>query len=245
MEHDQIAKKYYQDLWRYIRFLSGDKDATEDLVQESFLRLVSFGGEVKTTRRRLLFGIAVNVVHEWKRKQANLRKTGGKGHGGNDDWSPIEEIESREQRPEQAVAEAEVRERMQQAIQELDPILGKVAHRYLIEGVKIPEIAKQLNLPLSTILCQLKRAKRKLRDLLADNLVAAGGDQDTKPPPDPKSILLGELDGHEIRKHPKERHGKQPFVTWNGCTVSCKSAEFLEMDRESAMALLREKGKIP
>jgi len=56
-------------LWGYLSRISGDRQTADDLLQESYYRLLKSGAsfESDTHRRNYLYRIATNLVHDTRR----------------------------------------------------------------------------------------------------------------------------------------------------------------------------------
>lgn len=74
---EQLYKKYHQDLFQFIFYMTRDRTLTEDLVQDVYIRIIrsyqSFRGE--SSEKTWLFSIARNVTFDYFRSQKRKRKT--------------------------------------------------------------------------------------------------------------------------------------------------------------------------
>ena len=85
---EDIAEKYYDDIFRFCVFQTGSREAACDLAQETFLRFIRY---VESYRHRNLKGylltIAMNVCRDYLRKRGmEERMTLGQA-----DWDPYED----------------------------------------------------------------------------------------------------------------------------------------------------------
>lgn len=74
---ENFYKKYHQDLFQFIFYMTRDPTLTEDLVQEVYIRVMrsyhSFRGD--SSEKTWLFSIARNVTIDFFRSQKRKRKT--------------------------------------------------------------------------------------------------------------------------------------------------------------------------
>jgi RNA polymerase sigma-70 factor (ECF subfamily) len=68
--------------------------------------------------------------------------------------------------PGDKFAEADSKEQIDKALQQLDPDFRSVVVLRLIKGHSTKETAEILNLPLGTVLSRLSRAQKNLREIL-------------------------------------------------------------------------------
>lgn len=170
MDEDEFARFYdatVHPLRAYLMRLAGDEALADDLTQESYCRLLAAPGAPAggDGRRRYLFRIATNLVHDHHRRP-------WRGGG------PLDE------RSEPVDHRAEQRWQLQGDVGE---ILGLLTGRQrallwlaYVEGMQHREIAEVLGLSALSVRPLLWRARRRMaRELRArgfDPLVPPGGD---------------------------------------------------------------------
>ena len=160
---DETFAAFYErsarSLWAYLARTSGDPALAEDIMQESYVRLLclenppSYLSEGEVACRRYLFRIASNLLRDhWRRPRA----------------SSIEEI------PESAFARANEYASLDSQLI-LGPALAKMRPRdrqilWLAhaEGYSHREIAEITGLASASIRLMLFRARRKIARLLQD-----------------------------------------------------------------------------
>jgi RNA polymerase sigma-70 factor (ECF subfamily) len=157
MDRDAFAGFYERTarpLWAYLARVSGDPALADDLVQESFVRMLSaatpMDGEVHA--KRYLFRIATNLLKDyWRRPKA----------------SSIEDL------PESAFANESIHGMDAQMM--LEPLLLQLRprERQLLwlahaEGYSHKEIAEIMGLRSPSIRLMLFRARHRLAELLKD-----------------------------------------------------------------------------
>lgn len=148
-KYEALVNAYQGDLFRYGFWLTHDKQVTEDLVQETFLRAwraLDQLADINAAKAWLITILRRENARRFERKQLSLVDI--------DDYS-IED--------EQAHAEVEVENRA------LSQALKMLSHEYreplllqVLMGFSGDEIAKQLDLNKNTVMTRLFRAKKQL-----------------------------------------------------------------------------------
>lgn len=150
-------------LWAYLVHASGDRALADDLVQESFLRLLQSGftPESEEHRRRYLFRIASNLLTDHRRRSWRTAA------------APVEELDL----PVASVAEGLAQDRdvgrLLQALPEKERRLLWLAH---VEEMEHKEIAGILGVRSGSVRVLLFRARQKLGALLRRSGLGPEGD---------------------------------------------------------------------
>lgn len=140
-------------LWAYLVHASGDRALADDLVQESFLRLLQsgFNPESEEHRRRYLFRIASNLLTDHRRRSWRTAA------------APVDELVM----PVAAAAEGLAQDRdvgrLLRELPEKERRLLWLAH---VEEMEHKEIAGILGLRSGSVRVLLFRARQKLGALL-------------------------------------------------------------------------------
>lgn len=163
---DRLIEQYQHRLLRYLLFLTGNREASEDLFQETWIRVLMRGGQFNGRSRfdTWLFTIARNLVIDLSRKRtmASLDEMseGGENerpfeimHG---DPSPLDHFQSSEDR-------AEVHE----VLVTLEPNSREVLVLRFYEELSLDEIATITRAPLSTVKSRLYRGLASIKPELA------------------------------------------------------------------------------
>ncbi len=159
---DQLIEEYQHRLMRYLLFLTGKREAAEDLFQETWMRVLLRGAQYNGKARfdTWLFTIARNLVIDLSRKR-QMASLDEMSEAGEDDRpfevaidgpSPFEQFASREDRAE--VAEVLLR---------LEPNYREVLTLRFHEEMSLEEIAMVTQAPLSTVKSRLYRGLAALR----------------------------------------------------------------------------------
>lgn len=151
----QLYEKYYASMvWVCFRYVK-DKDQSEDLVHEGFIKV--FRNIERFRNQGSLEGwvkrIMINVCLDYLRKQGRWQ-----------DELPLMYAES-EAVPAQAVNDLQA-EYIFECIQQLPPLLRSVFNLNVVEGYPHKEIGKMLDLKESTSRAYLSEAKKQLRLVL-------------------------------------------------------------------------------
>ncbi|MGH2391130.1 MAG: sigma-70 family RNA polymerase sigma factor [Chloroflexota bacterium] len=143
----------------------GDRETTEELVQEVFLRAWRQAGTYQPRLGRLstwLMGIARNLaVDELRRRAARPRRTDGNADeqlariSASDEGDPVEQLWITTRRQE-----------VGRALAALPPPQRQVMELAYYSGLTQSEIAARLGDPLGTVKTRMRLATQKLRDLL-------------------------------------------------------------------------------
>ncbi len=156
-----IVSRYEQQVARTAIGMLGDTDEAEDVGQETFIRfyrsLHKFRGEsaLGTYLTRIAINLSLNEINKKKKTISLFYKNG-----------ETDESMYEVPQPGDKFAEADSKEQIDKALQQIDPDFRSVIVLRLIEGYSTRETAKILNLPLGTVLSRLSRAQKNLREIL-------------------------------------------------------------------------------
>lgn len=161
------VKPHESELRGYLYHRLGELSEVEDIVQESFKRIIEMRErEAIEAPKRLLFTIAKNLLMDFFRKRS-VAKT-----------SFVGEIESyfvlpEEECPFDAACRNEELEALRQAIETLPPKCRTILLLRRIENLSYKAIARKLNISESTVETQLSRGlKRCHKELKKRGLIA-------------------------------------------------------------------------
>jgi len=146
----------YGMIWR----LAPDRAEVDDLAQEVFLKvhrgLPYFRGEARVST--WIYRIVANVCSQARsrpRREVSLER--------GPDEPPIDPG-----RTDAAFADLEMRDRLEKAIAQLPEQYRVLIAAHHLQGVQYEALAESLGIPLGTVKTHLHRAKRRLRELLAE-----------------------------------------------------------------------------
>jgi RNA polymerase sigma-70 factor (ECF subfamily) len=162
---------HYEFLWRCLRRLGVAEATVEDALQKVLMVFVDRQHAVPDgSERAFLFGTAVRVAADWRKKEARSREVAWEG-----------EILSRADGAPDAEAlldQRQARELLQQALDQMPIELRVVFVLAELEEMTLPSIASLVGVPLGTASSRLRRARACFADIAArmkDELSGPGG----------------------------------------------------------------------
>jgi RNA polymerase sigma-70 factor, ECF subfamily len=165
---DLLIVRYQHRLMRYLLFLTGNREAAEDLFQEVWMRVLVRGGQFNGQARfeTWLFTIARNLVIDQRRKRT-MNSLDELVDGATDDDRPMSfEVADEEPTPFDRVSNLEDRERIAAALMEVDTLHREVLVLRFHEELSLEEIAKVTRAPLSTVKSRLYRGLAMIKPKL-------------------------------------------------------------------------------
>jgi RNA polymerase sigma-70 factor (ECF subfamily) len=149
-------------LYRTARYLTGNVQLAEEIVQETALKAIQSRDTFDTTRpfRPWIFAIMRHTLQDYYRL-----------NGRQPDMFALNEDELslyNKPSPENALLKQILDEDIEQALQQLPQEMGLAVILVDIEGFSYQELADTFNWPLGTVMSRLHRGRHKLRVQLAD-----------------------------------------------------------------------------
>jgi RNA polymerase sigma-70 factor (ECF subfamily) len=165
---DELIVRYQHRLMRYLLYLTGERDLSEDLFQEVWMRVLRRGEQFDGRARfdTWLFTIARNLVIDYRRKRSfqSLDELFEAGDG--DDRPLAFEIDSGDPTPFDELRRIEDREQVAAALLSVDPIYREAIVLRFYEEMALEEIAKVTKAPLSTVKSRLYRGLAAIKPAL-------------------------------------------------------------------------------
>lgn len=162
-----IVVRHQNRVHRFLLRHAQQPDDALDLTQETFiqvyLKLSMWRGEARFST--WLLGVALNLARNHANRTPHLRH----GHLALDDGDVTQDLVDMHD-PSQAYAENARHTAMLAAIGALPDELREPLVLIAIEGVPYEETAVLLEIPIGTLKSRLNRARRQLRETLADHL---------------------------------------------------------------------------
>lgn len=159
---EELVRRYYQPLVRYLRRVVGSEQMAEELHQQTWLSVLEHletfdQGSCSGGFKAWLFRIATNKAHDhWR--SAGREKSAKEGLKlVTDDDLP---------EPGHRMSGSEQEQKLKQAIDRLPETQKQVVLLRYYSGLKFIEIADLLGCPLNTALGRMHKAMLKLRDLM-------------------------------------------------------------------------------
>lgn len=157
---DRLFHRHFSTIARFFRNKLGPR--TEDLVQQTFLRLIEGRARFRrgSSYRTYLYATAHNVLREELRRRS--RAAGRHGD------QPLASLRDPGPDPAEALASMRARQHVQAALRRLALEPRVVLELYHYEELTGPELAKILALPEPAVRSRLRRATAQLRCALEE-----------------------------------------------------------------------------
>lgn len=159
-----LVDRYSRRVFGLLLRLTGDRDAAEDLLQETFLRVVRMIGEYEHVGRfeAWLFRIAANLARD------RARKHGRRGPTASLDDCPTTPgplvSDGPASDPSRELEQTEAGARLTTALEQLNDAEREIILLRYYSDLSFREIAELLEIPLGTALARAHRALKRLRD---------------------------------------------------------------------------------
>lgn len=169
LQHDReafglLVERYAEPVLNLIRRITGDQDDAEDLAQETFLAafraLPSFRGDARLLT--WLHRIAVNKCHDWFRSRRPLEPW----HEPEDSGGGPEPAADTNT-PERALAQKEVADLLEGALQALPAVYREAFVLKHVEGLSYEEMSKILDASQGALKMRVYKARAQVRMKLA------------------------------------------------------------------------------
>ena len=165
---DELIVRYQHRLLRYLLYLTSSRELADDLFQEVWMRVLLRGGQYNGKARfdTWLFTIARNLVIDYRRKRtvASLDEL---FEGSSEDDRPMSfEISDAQPTPFDRFASLEDRNRIAEALLEVDTLYREVLVLRFHEELSLQEIASVTRAPLSTVKSRLYRGLAAIKPKL-------------------------------------------------------------------------------
>ena len=164
---EQIVKRYKDQLLNFAYRFLGDIEDSEDIVQETFLRVFRKRNAYKNIAKfsTWIYTITGNLAKTElrRRKKRKLFSISGLKYEEKE-----YEIPDEKRGPEEKADSVVKDEIIQKAINSLSPKFKEVIILRDIQELSYDEISKIINIPLGTVKSRVNRARLKLQELLGD-----------------------------------------------------------------------------
>ena len=168
---ETIYNNYQASLGAFFYHLVWDRSRTEDYIQEVFIRLWKAAGNYQPTGKfsTFLFQIAKNFwLNERRKLGHDLARFSLDAKIAGDDGSRFSlQPPSPGPTPSTVVARAELKARVQEALDSLPEKQSLVFVMSEFQGLKYHEIAEVLDIPIGTVKSRMARAEKLLRKKLS------------------------------------------------------------------------------
>jgi RNA polymerase sigma-70 factor (ECF subfamily) len=167
---DTLILTYQHRLFRYLLYLTGNRELSEDLFQETWMRVLERGSQYHGAARfdTWLFTIARNLVIDYRRKRT-LSSLDELFEGSSDDDRPMSfEVSDSQPTPFDNFASLQDRQRIAEALLQVDTLYREVLVLRFHEEMSLQEIATVTRAPLSTVKSRLYRGLAAIKPKLVN-----------------------------------------------------------------------------
>jgi RNA polymerase sigma-70 factor (ECF subfamily) len=166
---DRLIEQYQYRLFRYLLYVTGNRERAEDFFQETWIRVLERGHQYdgKSKFEAWLFSIARHLVIDWQRQ----RKPQSLDALTNPDEGAPMEFAGDDPSPLYLVLTQESEVTVRASIRRLPAIYREVLLLRFQEDLSLVEIATVLGTPISTVKSRLYRGLEDLRVFLAGKTV--------------------------------------------------------------------------
>lgn len=158
----ELILRYYDEVYRYCYYKTGNEQAAYDCTQDTFLHLTKYIGTY-TERKKFkayLFSIARNACHDYFRKH----------HEALEEWS-WEQAEANagiKGVPDAALEGVALKDMLEQALGQLPKMQREAVVLHYLHDFKVREIADMTGVSLPTAKSRVRQGLMKLQDILQE-----------------------------------------------------------------------------
>lgn len=153
----ELYNKYYRELYLYIYSLSNNREITEDLVQETFLKAILSLNDSHANMRAWLYMVARNLYLNLANKEKRMA-----------DIDEMTDIPSNEPSLPNRIIEDERRRLCYQALQKISGLKKEVLILQYYGGLSQKEIATTLHLTPENVRVLSYRGKQELKKFMEE-----------------------------------------------------------------------------
>ncbi|MGA7634957.1 MAG: sigma-70 family RNA polymerase sigma factor [Terriglobales bacterium] len=167
---EQLVGRYDRKLFRIAEHVTRNREDSQDVVQESFLKAFQHLGEFREQSQfsTWLFRITVNQALMKLRKRRTTKDVSfDEGFQASEDILP-REVADWAPNPEELYRTSELRDILIKTLEELQPILRTVFVLRDIEELSVDQTAEVLAVSRAAVKARLWRARLQLRELLSE-----------------------------------------------------------------------------
>jgi RNA polymerase sigma-70 factor (ECF subfamily) len=161
----KIMKLYYKKVVFFANSLINDFQASEEIVDDSFIKLFTRPGQFPrlSSIQAFLYICTRNACLDWTKAKQKEQKRLGKGVSLSENEDAYDIPQSVIEQPFWAPIEVELIVKITEIIEELPPQCQEIFKRRYLKNQRVNEIARQLDITPQTVSNQLKIAIRKIR----------------------------------------------------------------------------------
>jgi RNA polymerase sigma-70 factor (ECF subfamily) len=165
-----LVEAYGPRVFGLLYRLTGSRDVAEDLLQETFLRLVRNIGRYEHSGRfeAWLFRIAANLARDHVRRTRRRGPTATLDAAPDDEAVPAEVADASRRGSDRRMIDEEDQRRLDACLEELADADREIIMLRHFSGLSFRQIADMLDIPLGTALARAHRALNRLRAAFGD-----------------------------------------------------------------------------
>lgn len=162
----ELVKLHGKSIYGFCYKLTGNKEDTDDLYQETFLKAVELRTKMDASHnpKAFVISIAIRLHKNHRRKLAWRQRIAPTAHL--DDAANKPGSFAIEATPEDAVLSLELRSMIQEAAHRLNDKLKLPLYMYYTAEMTVEEIASALRIPPGTVKSRLHKARKTMREVL-------------------------------------------------------------------------------
>ncbi len=169
---EKLYSKYKLILFNFILSLTHDRELSEDIFQETFIRIIDNITSYKPSNfKAYLFTIARNLVIDHRRKKTSTVEKNISSLIEKDEESYNLELSLDIDSEDKAIKNIESKD-IQNAIEELSEEYREIIYLKHFAGLTFKEISQITSTPVGTLLSRFKRALEKLRIILNNKKIS-------------------------------------------------------------------------
>lgn len=158
----EIVKIYLDQIYNFLYRLAGDRDAADDLTQETFVKawknLKRF--DQKKSFKTWLFTIAKNTAFDWLKKKKEIPFSTFTDEEG-ESW--LENVADENILPDEILERSDLAEELDNKLQKLSPHYRAILLLHYKEDFSLHEIAEIIGEPYNTIKSRHQRGLMRLK----------------------------------------------------------------------------------
>lgn len=163
-----MVKPHLDSLYRLAYRLTGSRDQSEDLVQETVVKIYARQHELADLQRpgawlaKVLYNLFVDLRRREKRSPVSLA---GDLSGDSAQVIHLDTFPADQMGPEQDIERGQFMQKLARALDQLSEAQRVAVMLYEVEGYSLPEIEKITDVPVGTLKSRLHRARNQLKTL--------------------------------------------------------------------------------
>ncbi|MFO7810194.1 MAG: sigma-70 family RNA polymerase sigma factor [Candidatus Delongbacteria bacterium] len=166
--YNEIVERFKNKLLNYIYYFMKDREAAEDIVQDTFIRVYLNKDKYKEIAKvsTWIYTIAKNLAKTALSRASKMNSFSITGKEGENDY----EIKDKHSSTDDPVIKNELNDIIMSRINNLEEKFREIVILRDIDEMSYEEIAALLKIPTGTVKSRLNRARLNLRDSLAEHL---------------------------------------------------------------------------